>query len=358
MNIETLQSLFRAEVQKVRPDLNSFNNGSVLYTLGRAIAVTTLEAYKEIDRLKSSTYIFSDDFDTVNVLGNINTELRLDTGSLANGSVLVNNISPNAVELKTNAILTDSESRQQFIVKSPTSSISPLIEAVVQVESISKSFNANLPAGRALFSVDYPRLDFIVGSYRSSNQNSTRVIGGLTGGVSPETILDYRARVLNLLLNQRVGGKQVIITTIKRLNPDINLVEVVNNIAGLFTVWVSSITSTTYTDEQLSVINETIQPIIPPGVYSEVKQLSYLPIDIRLYSYDTVNPAIERRVQQVLTNYVDNIPFLGVLSLDTIKNLVTNSTGIIVKVLEPLEDITLERGQKFKLNKAEVLSEA
>ena len=355
MNIETLQSLFRAEVQKVRPDLNSFNNGSVLYTLGRAVAATSLEAYKEIDRLKSSTYIFSDDFDTVNILGSISSDLKLDTGSLAGGNVLVNNISPNAVELKTNAVLTDSESRQQFIIKSITSLINPLIETVIQVESISKSFSANLPAGRSLISLDYPMLDFIVGSYRSSNQNSTRIIGGLTGGVNPETILEYRARVLNLLLNQRVGGKQVIITTIKNLYPEIKLVEVVNNIAGLVTVWISS--STIYTDNELIAINASIQSIIPPGVYTEVKQLTYIPVDIRLYSYDAVNPTIERRVQLVLTNYVDNISFLGVLSLNTIKNLVTNNTGIIVKVLEPLEDITLERGQKFKLNKAEVLSE-
>lgn len=356
MNIETLQSLFRSEVQKVRPDLNSFNNGSVLYTLGRAVAATTLEAYKEIDRLKSSTYLFSDDFDTINILGNINTELRLDTGSLASGNVLVNNISPNVVELKSNAILTDSESRQQFIVKSPTSSISPLVESVIQVESISKSFKANLPAGRVLFSADYPRLDFIVGSYRSSNQNSTRIVGGLTGGINPETTLEYRSKVLNQLLNQRVGGKQVIVTTIKELNPDINLVEVINNIAGLITVWISNF-NLTYTDTQLANINEAIQPVIPPGVYSEVKQLTYINIDIRLYSYDSINPTIERRVQQVLSEYINNISFLGVLSLNTVKNLVTNSTGIIVRVLEPLEDITLDRGQKFKLNKAEVLSE-
>lgn len=347
MNIENLTDIFQSNVVSNRPDLSDFNQGSVLYTLARAVAATSLEVYNELDNLKSSGLILDANLSD-EVVTSLNESLGRVQGSTATGYVLASNLNSIDRVLEVDTILTDPVSLTQYRIASETSiTVSPLIEKKVAIVAAEVGNDYNLPAGRTLISPNFPRISFIVGAYRDIDDTPK---GSLTGGVSIEDDETYFTRIKTRLLNDRVGQRQALINQLESQDAVISA-EVENLRGGLSRIWVTS--ATTLTATQLDTLNESIQTYVPVGIYTEVKQRSEIFITVRLHSYEEINLTIENFIISLVTDYIEALNTVT-LTTAAIRNLISDRTGIVMKVVDPLGTVTLNEGETFKVNKVEV----
>lgn len=350
--IDNLADIFRSEVLSNRQDLNDFTVGSVLYTLSRAVAASVNEVYTELDNLTNKGLILDRNIDD-EVLTSLAPSLSRTEGTVASGSVLASNVGTSAVTLPPGTSLIDPVTELQFnITGTEDVTLNPLIETAIPVLASDIGVDYNLPAGRNLINVSFPRVSFTVGNFRDVDNTPK---GSFSGGSSDEADEDYFERIKNKLLYDRVGQKQALLSFLLEQD-SINSAFTELLAGGFLTIWISS--SVTFTSTELTNLNTLVQDYIPIGTYSQIKQLVARSVTIRLFSFQEINLTTENLIIELVTNYVDTLAIGTVLSPSAIQNLVSERTGIVMKVLAPLEEVTLEEGEKFTVSKVEVTNEA
>lgn len=348
MNINVLSEIFKAEIIKNRPELNDFSVGSVIYTVGRAISATVLEVYNDLESLRRKGLLYDDNISS-ELISSVSPSLSQNSGTKANGYVLVNSLSSESITLKTESILTHPVSSKQYKVTEIDTIINPIVEYRLGIEALEVGKEYNLPAGTSLISIEYPRLIFTVGSSRSINYSP---IGDIVGGTNKESNVEYTERVKESLLNNRVTQQQALVNYLVLEYPDITSVKVQTISNGLVTIWLTA--KVNYTNIQLEQINNYIQVLLPIGVYSQVKQLLNKIVNIKLIVYEELSSVLLSFIKQLITNYVENRAG-GVVSVNAIRNLISDRTGIIVRVVEPIETIEAEPNEKLTVGTVEVL---
>jgi hypothetical protein len=353
MDVENLIDIFKVEVLKNRPNLNDFTKGSVLYTLARSIGVVVNEVYVEIEKLrKASILLDSSESLDEELLKSISPSLEKTNGKTATGYVLISNLDSNIVTLPVNTVLTDPISLSQYITTTIIT-ISSLLEVQVPIVSVGVGEEYNIPAGRNLINVSYPRLVFTVGEYRDLDNT---VVGDITGGESEETKEDYYTRIKNTLFSQRITQKQVLIDyLVSHETYDIDSVTLETIAGGLLLVWINSPT-TTYTVVELDQINSEIQDFIPVGVISQVLQLTKRPISVNIQVFEETTEVIDEAIKNVVRKYVDSINPSGSFSTIALRNLISVELGIVVKILLPTSNIDLSQTEKLQLTSTEIIN--
>lgn len=352
MDIENLIDIFSAEVIKNRPDLSDFSQGSVLYTLARGVALAVNELYQEIELLRDNSLLVNDTIDE-SLLTSISPALARITGKVARGDVLIGNLDSVSITLPVNTVLTDPVTSTQYFTTASIT-INSITESRVEVQAADFGVNHNLPAGRNLINVDYPRLIFTVGEYR---QIDNTIVGGLAGGVDPESNVELIKRARERLLSQRVTQRQQLIDFLLTqgvVGVNISSVSLETLRGGLLIVWVTSSSLLTYTN--LTSLNNLIQPYLPVGIYSEVKQIVNVPITIRIQTFEETNLVVDKLISDLVTQYVEGLSPGASLLPASIRNLVSERTGIVGRVLEPREPITLNTNQRFQVLAVEVIN--
>jgi len=349
VNINLLTEIFKAEVIKNKPELNDFSTGSVVYTLGRAVSATVLEVYNDIEILRNSGLLFSDNIST-ELVSSISPALIRGQGTKAKGYLLVNSLTSSNITITPGSIITHPRTLKQYkIIETENTIITPIVEFRLEVEALEIGLESNLPAGTNLISIEYPRIVFIVGSTRDINY---KPVGDITGGTSIESIESYRQRIENSLLNNRVTQKQVLINNLALQYPDITHISIQTIANGLITIWINS--PIIYTSNQLNIMNNNIQEFLPIGVYSQVKQQIHRIVSVRLLVYEELSNSLISFIQQLVTNYINNKAGRFV-SVNAIRNLISDRTGIIVRVLSPTETIEITENDKLIAGTVEVL---
>jgi len=348
MDIENLVDIFSAEVIKNRPDLRDFSKGSVLYTLARGIALTVNEVYAELEILKQSSTFFSNELNE-DLIKSINPTLIRQKGSVASGYVLANNLDNFRVNLPINTPLTDPITTNQYVTTQAVT-VDNITETQIPVAAIDKGIEYNIPAGRRLVNVDYPRIIFTTGKYREIDNS---IVGDIIGGSSDESIEDFQNRAYDRLFNVRITNKQLLVNYL--LSKDlINNVSIETLRGGLIVVWITS--SKIYTDNELQALNEEIKEYLPLGVISEIRQLSLVPISVRVQLFEESNLDLDRLIITLVKNYIDNLPINSTLTVSNIRNIIIDRTGIVPKILEPVNNITLTNSQKFQATSVEIIN--
>lgn len=350
MTVNNLGNIFISEVLRNRPDLNDFTKGSVLYTLSRAVAATANEVYLEVQNLQSRGLLLDENIDE-DLLTNISPALSKQPGTLAKGSVLVSNLSNTNIFLPTGTALIEPINGIQFNTTEDITA-NTLAELSVPVVAAADGTIYNLSAGTSLINANYTQLLFVVGNTRSSDNTA---IGDLSGGTAIESQEIYLTRLRNSLLNQRVSQQQALINYLVAKD-NILSANIVVLAGGLVTIWVES--SSTLTIQELAALNTEIEEFIPIGTYSQVKQFTLKPISVRLFSFETINLVTENIIIELVENYLTQIPIGGSVSPTAIRNLISERTGILLKVITPTEVTTLLDGEKIVSNGVEITIDA
>lgn len=349
MDIDNLIDIFKVEVLKLKPELNDFNQGSVLYTLARAAAATVNEVYIEIEKLKESSLFIDSAVVNENLLSSINVNLSKLPGSPATGYVLISNIDSITITVPAYTVLTDPISLNQYLIKEDVY-INSLTEVQAPVVSLSNNVTANIPAGRNLINVDFPKLVFSVGTYRNIDNT---LYGDLTGAVSEENNLDYYNRIKERLLNLRLTQKQVLYDYLLS-ESDITNVYIETLTGGLIIVWVNS--NNLLTTTRLTELNTSIEDYLPIGTYSTVKQLLSKSINITIQVFEETNLTIDNYIKDIARVYIDSLKPSDTLSLVSLRNLIVVKTGLIVKIINPSSDVSLANNEIFTINSLEILN--
>lgn len=349
MNIDNLIDIFRVEVLKVRPELNDFYQGSILYTLARAVAMTANEVYTEVEKLKDSSLFIDSTVVNEELLVSINSSLARLNGSPAYGYVLVSNIDSNSVTLPPYTILTDPVSSLQFMTVE-SKDINSLAEVQVPILATINNTQSNLPAGRNLININYPRLIFTIGKYREVDNTFK---GGLVGGVSAENNLEYYKRIKDRLLNLRLTQTQVLYDFVLS-QTEISHVYIELLTGGLVIIWVKS--SDLLTSSRLTELNNMVKEYLPIGTYSSTKQLFDKYLNLTIQVYDQTNLVLDQYIKSIVIDYVNNLKPSDTLSLTSLRNLIVSKTGLIVKIINPITDVSLANNETFSINNLEILN--
>lgn len=349
MDINNLVDIFKVEVLRNRPELNDFSSGSILYTLARAVALTANDVYLEVEQLRQSSLFIDSVLVNEELLASINPTLTKLPGSLSTGYVLISNLDSVSVTLPVNTILTDPISLTQFIL-TESAVINSITEVQIPIKSTSFLATANLPAGRNLINVEYPKLVFTIGEYRDIDNTFK---GDVSGATSSENNLEYYNRIKDRLLNLRTSQKQVLVDYLLSLT-DVNNVYIETLTGGLVLIWIKS--SSALTSIRLEEINTAIQDYLPIGTYSSVKQLLNKAISITVQVYDETNLITDNYIKSEVVTYITSLNPSETLFISALRNLIIAKTGLIVKILSPASDVTLANNEKFVINNVEVLN--
>lgn len=348
MDVENLVDIFSAEILRNRADLKDFSKGSVLYTLARAVALTVNEVYAEIKDLSNSSLLFSDNLNEDLILS-LFPNLTRREGTLASGFVLVTNLDSSIVSLPINTPLTDPVSSNQYIT-TQNATIDNISETQVSIVAIDKGAQYNIASGRRLINVNYPRLIFTTGKYREIDNT---IVGDIIGGTSDESLSEFQTRLQNRLLNSRVNSQQLVIDYLLS-QENITNVSIENLRGGLVLIWVSS-TTVLYSNDLLT-LNNNIKQYLPIGIYSEIRQLINIPVSIRLQLFESSSVLLDKLIVELITNYINELPPSSSLLISNLRNLISERVGIIPKILEPTNSLTLTNFQKFQVTSVEIIN--
>lgn len=348
MEIENLIDIFSAQVVSNKSELNDFSKGSVLYTIARAVALTVNEVYQEIETLKESSLLIGNNTD-INLLKSISPSLDFRLGTKSKGYVLVTNLDESSLTIEKNTPLTDPISTNQFFT-TETKTVDNISETQIEIEAGDIGADYNLLAGKTLINVNLPRLIFTVGKYRELDGT---IKGDLTGGSPSETVSQLQQRVKDKLLNLRVTGRQALIDYLLSIE-NIKKVDLETLRGGLVNIWINS--TIIYSDAELTQLNDSLQDYLPVGVMSNVKQLITKSLNVRLQVFEQTNYTVDILIESIVKDYIHNILPNNQLSRATLRNLISERTGIVVKILEPLDDVLLGYSEKFDVLSVEVLN--
>lgn len=351
MDLNTAQRLIISSLTREAPRLNDYSQGSIVYTLTRAMASSLSDIYYRIDQLQQNYYIGSSQGEFLTELGD-SLGYQRNSGTPSKGYVLVANQVAAVTSIPAQLVLTDPVTTLQFIIQTqdPTA-INEFYETRFPVISSENTSEANLLAGTELISAAFPNLSFVVGTYRTG---SGKICGDLTGGSDSESDTQLRNRIVTGLSNANFNTN-LELQRFLSLQGDVNEVKIQTPTGGAIVVWVGS--PLALTPARLVELNDLLENRKPAGVLSEVKQLSYVTVTFKVRLYDSEDSSIDRvkLIKSEIQAYINTLELQEPLILGSVLEYLTQRLGYPITFLAPKTDIYLDSiGQVFRVGEVEV----
>lgn len=353
MDIQTLHRIIIQGVSANTALLTDFLPGSINYTVTRGLAGGLLDLYQKLEELEPNFFITTAQGEALDSLGNSLGINRIN-GSTSTGYVLAQNTDIRSINLVDRTVLTDPATFKQYLVVEGRSiNIPSYTEERLKIESLDLDGEANLPAGTVLISGQYSTINFIVGSYRSTNGEVT---GNLRNAISPEPDLMYRQRIIDTLLkptNNYFSIKQILIN-----QGDINNVLFHTTEPGKVDVWFEP--KTAINTIRLMELQELLKLELPLGVSPTAKLLSKNALNFKIKIYDfNLDKTKVAVLKDYIIMYLRNLEYRANLVIKELESYLRVKSNILLEVISPIDEIIFfSEGETFTLNALEVIYNA
>lgn len=323
----TVEEITENILQSMNLDNIDREQGSDLYTLARAVALS-LNSFNDIVKKTKKSSLISEAVgeDLNNYAASVNLSRK--EGSKARGSVLA--LTENSSTILENTVLTELESGIQFITKESKQLI-PLIESKITIEAVSKGREFNLESGTELYNNNKQQVQFLVGTHRTT---TGEICGDLSGGSHPESDEVLRGRVINTLTNYRTNSEYAI-KTILLNESDVIWCDTQTLLPGYVVFWIESVNP--LDDNRLNYLNSLVKSNTAAGVLTSVKVISTTGLDFALVVIPKNNADLD-----VLPNLIKQNLYYFLLSLSIGDNLSISELSLFLKKTTGVADVFIQ----------------
>lgn len=304
--------------------LSDISEGSVLSALIRSFAGSHQKQELFLKEIISSFYVrFAEKSDLD--LKAQDESLQRKPGEIAKGSILAKSDEGN-IFLTNQSILTDPITGIQVRVElTGGSNLSTNTEVAIPVFALIEGERGNLKAGTRLITPAYSAGNFLVGTHRTS---TGEVCGDLEGGLSPESDVELRQRIINYSISKRKTTEEAIRNSLLQ-EPSIKWVSVISK-PGLINVWVDS--PNLISNTEIVRLTEAAGLVKAAGTVLSVNQATRFIIDVNVFIKPNklVNlQALTDTVVGVTKNYIQSLPLEGKFELSTLTDLIYRLDGVL-----------------------------
>lgn len=349
MTIRTIDQIIdraRSVLEAENSELATFPEFGNLYAIYRSMATLVAEQDSKIDSLDDSLFLSTATGDSLEQkAAEFGVSRRL--GETARGDVIV--VGRNTT-IPINTILTNPTTNFQYRTLARVTSRSN--RAVVSVESLQRSEQANLAAGSILRSSLFPAVQFTVGS--SFNPILNVYEGNITGGDSRETDIVLRSRTEATIRSIATGNRLALRETAVNTG-GVSRVTVSENEPSLGFVTVYVDTRNQDVIRNLKIRLDRAKPI---GTSIIIKSYQIINIDVVLSvtvrSTEDTQTLIQD-IQSLLAAYINNLSTGELLTKESIAGTVLQNTRVTnVEVITPTANEELGASQLFALRDLQI----
>jgi hypothetical protein len=342
MELEEIQNLFLNSLLQSGSKLTDFRQGSVVYTLSRAVAAVGLSQYRLLEEYKNNNTITKASGEYLNDLANSFGLVR-GAGNIATGSVLGYTFDK-VEKLNAGAILTNLDTGLQYRTEEEKT-LNSYTETKIQVRAMGIGEEYNLPAGVALYNISNKNIAFVVGSNRKP---SSEIIGSISGGNSQESDTSLRNRLEKVLLFSNSNSEYKIKAELEK-NSFVNWVGFETPLPGFLTIWVTS--SINLTSAEFEILYAQADQIRSAGILISVRQATSLYIDFFIKATGTT----PEEVRAALEAYLIQMPISSNLTLNLVSGYIKQVTNAdYVSITAPTSDILSTVGQVMRIGNLSV----
>lgn len=353
MDIQKLHKIIIEGVSANTALLTDFLPGSINYTVTRGLAGALLDIYQKIEELEPNFFLTTAEGESLDKLGNSINITRI-KGNSGVGYVLAQNTDIKNIIIPTRLVLTNPNTLKQYIVTEDKNiNIASYSEERIKIESVENNSDSNIEAGTMLISAQFPTINFIIGSYRSS---SGQITGSIKDGISAEPDLIYRQRIIDTLLkptNNYFFIKQLLINL-----GDINNVLFFTTEAGKVDIWLEP--KTNINTIRLAEIQNILDFELPLGIVSTAKILikNQLNFKVKVYDFSLEKSRLDNLKDSIIL-YLRNLDYRSSLIIKELEDYLKIKTNLVLEVIAPLDKIILfTEGETFTFNSLEVVYNA
>ena len=349
MTIRTIEQIIdraRSVLEAENSELATFPEFGNLYAIYRSMAALVAEQDSKIDTLDDSLFLSTATGDSLEQKAAEFGVSRL-LGEPARGDVVVigrNNIIP------INTILTNPNTNFQYRTLARVTSRSN--RAVVSVESLQKTDEANLAAGTVLRSSLFPAVQFTVGSTFNPVLNIYE--GNITGGAIRESDSLLKARTENTIRSIATGNR-VALRDAAINTGGVSRASVAENVPsiGFVTVYVD-----TRNQDIIRNLKIRLDDVKPIGTSIIIRSYQLISVDVILSITVTStedSTALIQQIQSSLASYINNLSTGESLTRETIAGTVLQIDRITnVEVVAPTTSSELANDQLFVLRDVQI----
>lgn len=333
--LDELSNNFYSALLAFNSQLSDLSQGSVVYTLGRAIATSHLQQEILLKALSSAYYLTTAKSRYLDLRAE-DLGITRQQGTFSEGYVLAQS-NLNNYELQSNTVLTNLDNGQQYLVLDGPYLISPIVEVKVRVKSVETSFEANLETGSFLYNPQHPDSTYVVGSYR---KQSGEICTPLSGGSPPEEDEAFRQRILSALRSNRSTGFAALYNILDN-EPILEWSSIESPIPGSIVVWLDS--SVTLASEEIARIDGLIRDNKAAGILHQTRQLERKVINLTLavdYDRSADLDVISQDIIDRALLFINNLGIGQTLFLSDLLPRLTAIPGVVkLSITLPTEDV-------------------
>jgi uncharacterized phage protein gp47/JayE len=345
-SISEIITSFKNNLSNLGSPLASFTNYSNMYMIARAFAGVASQQYSDLDNYYLNSFLATATGDNLDARARDYNLIRAG-GSFATGYVFAT--SATNITIPSGSILNSPNVNYQFQITQEVTVTS--IGVYAPISSLINTELANLNAGTVLTSAFYPNVKFVIAN--SVDLNGA-YLGGLQGGRSPETDVNFRARILSQVNNQTRGTLESVINKLNELNIAKFFIKESYPVTGYFTVFIDSLEQSL-----MDLVEENLMLVKPVGTAFEVKPIQSQFINLRfvvtLTSIEFAE-SVSNSIREICYNYFESLELGQELFPVNLAILCSNLQGIRdIRIVDPSANkVTAPKDTLLKISNIEL----
>lgn len=345
-SVSEIITSFKNNLSNLGSPLASFTNYSNIYMLFRSIANVVSQQYSDLDNYYLNSFLVTASGDNLDARAR-DFNLTRASGSPATGYVFATSTAN--VTIPVGSILNSPNINYQFQTAQEVTVTT--VGIYIPISSLVNNELANLNAGTVLTSAFYPNVKFVVAN--SVDLNGI-YLGGLQGGRSPETDVNFRARILSQVNNQTKGTLESVVNKLNELNIAKFFIKEGYPVTGYFTVYIDSLEQSL-----MDLVEENLMLVKPVGTAFEVKSIQSQYINLRFIATLTsieFAESVSNSIREICYNYFETFELGQELFPVNLAVLCSNIQGIKdIRIVDPsASKITAPKDTLLKINNIEL----
>lgn len=356
-SLDALQNDFYRYLSASNSQLTDTSQGSVLYTLSRAVSALAVEQDNRLYEFASAYFVDSAVGSQLDDLAG-NYGVRRKPSRAAQGYLLVTRSPtyPDTFSLLPNSTFTELNTGFQVItLNDEVININSLTEQLVPVITSTTGFGSNLTEGTRLYLTNDVSIESVVGNHRTS---AGEACGSLTGGRDQESDLELKIRLISFI-NSRRGTTEDSIRSVLESDTNVEWIHFQTPQPGYVQVWVDSAIQLSLS--ALQTLRDSAESAKPAGVVLTVQQAARELIDLKLnlmLSASVDKDQVCSQVTEECQAYIVGLPLAGVFNSVELQNILESISGVLsAEVISPETSFSAPEQTVLRIQKLEICTE-